>query len=131
MNEAESQEPLVWTVGEGPQKIITSTEYDLREATQLYNGGLIEKTIQKCLEKTSAGSLVQPDEAEFASATREAHRKGEKSYHVKAFRGSKDGNDYQNSERNPVLLLTKSRLSILSRYWHILWFQKATCVLPV
>ncbi|KPI37054.1 Histone chaperone [Cyphellophora attinorum] len=36
-------------------------------------------------------SLTLPDEKEFASATPEAHRKNEKAYHVKAFRGSKDG----------------------------------------
>ena len=32
-----------------------------------------------------------PNEDEFASAIPEAHRKSEKAYHVKAFRGSKDG----------------------------------------
>jgi Histone chaperone Rttp106-like len=40
----------------------------------------------------SAGlELVCPDEDEFSSAIPEAHRKTEKAYHVKAFRGSKDG----------------------------------------
>ena len=34
--------------------------------------------------------IVVPDEKEFGSATLEAHRKTEKAYHVKAFRGSKD-----------------------------------------
>ena len=36
-------------------------------------------------------TLTVPEEKEFASATPEAHRKGEKAFHVKAFRGSKDG----------------------------------------
>lgn len=36
-------------------------------------------------------SLTLPDENEFSSAVPEAHRKSEKAYHVKAFRGSKDG----------------------------------------
>ncbi len=35
--------------------------------------------------------ITVPSETEFASATPEAHRKNEKAYHVKAFRGSKDG----------------------------------------
>lgn len=36
-------------------------------------------------------ALTLPDEKEFASAVPEPHRKSEKAYHVKAFRGSKDG----------------------------------------
>ncbi|ETN42512.1 uncharacterized protein HMPREF1541_01669 [Cyphellophora europaea CBS 101466] len=36
-------------------------------------------------------SLTLPNADEFASATPEPHRKSEKAYHVKAFRGSKDG----------------------------------------
>jgi hypothetical protein len=39
----------------------------------------------------SKKKVTYPDEAEFVSATPESHRKGEKAYHVKAFRGSKDG----------------------------------------
>ncbi|KAK3673752.1 hypothetical protein LTR78_006305 [Recurvomyces mirabilis] len=35
--------------------------------------------------------VVIPNPAEFASSIEQAHRKGEKAYHVKAFRGSKDG----------------------------------------
>lgn len=35
--------------------------------------------------------VVRPDEKEFVSAMPEPHRKTEKAYHVKAFRGSKEG----------------------------------------
>ena len=35
--------------------------------------------------------VIVPTEAEFASSLQQAHRKGEKAYHVKAHRGSKDG----------------------------------------
>ncbi|KAI9652746.1 MAG: hypothetical protein M1821_007820 [Bathelium mastoideum] len=35
--------------------------------------------------------VILPQEAEFASAVPQPHRKGEKAFHVKAFRGSKDG----------------------------------------
>ena len=40
---------------------------------------------------SSRTKVITPDEREFVSATPEAHRKGEKAYHVKAFRGSKEG----------------------------------------
>jgi Histone chaperone Rttp106-like len=35
--------------------------------------------------------LIKPDAVEFSSALPESHRKNEKAYHVKAFRGSKEG----------------------------------------
>jgi hypothetical protein len=89
----DAKEPLVWTVNDGPQKVITFTDDKLETAVQVQDAGLIEKILNDCLTKTSAKKLVQPDEAEFVSATPEAHRKGEKAYHVKAFRGSKDGKE--------------------------------------
>jgi hypothetical protein len=85
------QDPLVWTVSDGPQKVITFSDDEPDKDTQVQDGGLIDQTLNRCLEKTVAGKLIEPDDAEFASATPEAHRKGERAYHVKAFRGSKDG----------------------------------------
>ena len=35
--------------------------------------------------------VIEPSEKDFASQLAQAHRKGEKAYHVKSFRGSKDG----------------------------------------
>jgi len=35
--------------------------------------------------------VITPDEKQFVSAIVQAHRKGEKAFHVKAFRGSKEG----------------------------------------
>lgn len=90
-NGFDHKEPLVWTVGEGPQKIITYSDEKLEKATQVEDGGLIEQILNMCLKESGAGKVIRPDDAEFASATPEAHRKGEKAYHVKAFRGSKDG----------------------------------------
>lgn len=49
---------------------------------------LVRKTLNENLSQTQ---VVRPDENEFVSAMPEAHRKGEKAYHVKAFRGSKEG----------------------------------------
>ncbi|MBE7181851.1 MAG: hypothetical protein INR71_11710 [Terriglobus roseus] len=51
-----------------------------------HTAGLLDKHL------TPLGkSVVMPEESEFASAIPESHRKGEKAYHVKAFRGSKEG----------------------------------------
>lgn len=86
-----SKEPLVWTVGDGPQKINRSND----EKSQVQHGDLMEQTLNKCLEKTSARKLIRPEEVQFSSAMPEAHRKGEKAYHVKAFRGSKDGKHFR------------------------------------
>ncbi|KAF2229989.1 Rtt106-domain-containing protein [Viridothelium virens] len=41
--------------------------------------------------RTHRKQVITPNEDEFASAVPQPHRKGEKAFHVKAFRGSKDG----------------------------------------
>jgi hypothetical protein len=87
----EPKEPLVWTINEAPQKHTTFNENKLENAPQGQNGGRVEQTLNKYLGTSMACKIVEPDEIEFASATPEAHRKGEKAYHVKAFKGSKDG----------------------------------------
>ena len=80
----------MWTVGDGPQKVIS---YDEKRdsAIPVQDSRLIEENLNSCLKQTSADRLIGPTDSEFVSATPEAHRKGEKAYHVKAFRGSKDG----------------------------------------
>lgn len=84
-------EPLVWTINDGPQKVTIFNEEELEKPTPSQDGNLIEQCLTRCLKVTPAGNLIQPEDAEFASSIPEAHRKGEKAYHVKAFRGSKDG----------------------------------------
>ncbi|PLB46943.1 Rtt106-domain-containing protein [Aspergillus steynii IBT 23096] len=82
-------ESIVWTVADGPPKAafsgngqpIANTEGETAEQ-------LVRKTLNENLSQTQ---VVRPDEREFVSAMPEAHRKGEKAYHVKAFRGSKEG----------------------------------------
>ena len=55
-------------------------------------GETYETYLQRMLNmKLRHTKVVVPTEKEFVSATPEAHRKGEKAYHVKAFRGSKEG----------------------------------------
>lgn len=41
--------------------------------------------------------VITPDEKEFASSIPQSHRKGEKAYHVKGHRGSKEGNTRNSS----------------------------------
>lgn len=82
-------EAMVFTIADGPAKAAFSGS-----GQQIGNNagetaeGLIRKILNENLVHTN---VVRPDEREFVSATPEAHRKSEKAYHVKAFRGSKEG----------------------------------------
>jgi hypothetical protein len=80
---------MVFTVADGPAKAAFSGS-----GQQIGNnqGETAEALIRKLLNENMPNTnVVQPDEREFVSAMPEAHRKGEKAYHVKAFRGSKEG----------------------------------------
>ncbi|KAJ5894340.1 hypothetical protein N7495_006031 [Penicillium taxi] len=80
---------MVFTVADGPAKAAFSGS-----GQQLGHGEgesaeeLIRRMLNNNLPNTQ---VIRPDPNEFASSTPEAHRKGEKAYHVKAFRGSKEG----------------------------------------
>lgn len=79
----------MWTVNDGPAKSAFSGQ-----GQQIGNGEgeTAENLVRKVLnDNLSHIQVVRPNAQEFASAIPEAHRKGEKAYHVKAFRGSKDG----------------------------------------
>lgn len=77
-------EPIVWTFAEATGKDVKEGE-DPGPAP-------IAAVINECLAKEGVGKkVVFPDDKEFASAIVQSHRKGEKAFHVKAFRGSKDG----------------------------------------
>ncbi|KAJ5083755.1 hypothetical protein N7456_013182 [Penicillium angulare] len=80
---------MVFTVADGPAKAAFSGSgqqigHNEGETAE----GLIRKILNDNLPNTN---VVKPDERQFVSATPEAHRKGEKAFHVKAFRGSKEG----------------------------------------
>ncbi|KAJ5172233.1 hypothetical protein N7492_004826 [Penicillium capsulatum] len=85
----QTAEAMVFTIADGPAKAAFSGS-----GQQMGNNagetaeGLIRKILNDHLANTS---VVRPDEREFVSSMPEAHRKGEKAYHVKAFRGSKEG----------------------------------------
>jgi len=77
-------EPIVWTFEEATGKNIVEGE-DPGPAP-------VAEAIHHCLIQAGTGKeVVFPQADEFASATPESHRKGDKAYHVKAHRGSKEG----------------------------------------
>ncbi|KAL6706127.1 hypothetical protein ACN47E_006043 [Coniothyrium glycines] len=77
-------EPIVWTFEEATGKNIVEGE-DPGPAP-------MAEAIHHCLIQAGTGKeVVFPDAREFSSAIPESHRKGEKAYHVKAHRGSKEG----------------------------------------
>ena len=83
-----ASEAMVFTIADGPAKAAFSGD-----GQQIGNGagetaeGLIRKILN---ENMPHANVVRPDDRQFVSAMPEAHRKGEKAYHVKAFRGSKE-----------------------------------------
>ncbi|KAL5042267.1 histone chaperone rtt106 [Aspergillus fruticulosus] len=82
-------ETIMWTINDGPAKAAFSGH-----GQQIGNGEgeTAESLVRGVLnENLSHIQVVRPDAQEFASAMPEGHRKGEKAYHVKAFRGSKEG----------------------------------------
>jgi hypothetical protein len=84
-----SFECMVFTVPDGPAKAAFNGS---REQIGNNAGETAEALIRKILnDNLTTTSVVRPDERQFVSAMPEAHRKSEKAYHVKAFRGSKEG----------------------------------------
>lgn len=84
-------EPLVWTMNETkgkPEVSSVSTRLHGSEEDTFVDVTRRELNhFMASLEK----KLVLPDEREFASEIPQSHRKGEKAFHTKAFRGSKEG----------------------------------------
>ena len=70
-------EPIVWTVPEHKAKDPTEKPN--------YRQSVIEAAASVNI------TVIEPNAEEFESQVQQALRRGEKSYHVKAFRGSKDG----------------------------------------
>lgn len=85
----EGGETVIWTVNHGPLKSVKIEDDGLKQIISSPDD-ILEKTLSFVFQKSGFG-LVMPDEREFASANRESHRKNEVAYHVKAFRGSKEG----------------------------------------
>lgn len=89
-------EPIVWTFEEATGKNIVEGEDPGPQP--------MADAINQCL--TQAGtrkSVIFPNADEFESAVPQPHRKGEKAFHVKAHRGSKEGTLPQASHACPFL----------------------------
>lgn len=82
-------EQLLWTVPSTIPKSGTITGEIGVQPDDTYRSFLVS-AINKAL-KSRKKHVVEPTAAEFASQIAQAHRKGETAFHVKAFRGSKDG----------------------------------------
>ena len=83
-------EHILWTVPEAVPKdglVSPSPSAGLENSTYRT---ILCVIINAALKKHGV-SITEPNENEFASQISQAHRKSEKAYHVKAFRGSKDG----------------------------------------
>ena len=81
--------PIIWTINHGPLKSY-KIETDELKAAAPGPENVLEDALNFVL-KASEKKLILPNEKEFASALRESHRKNDIAYHVKAFRGSKEG----------------------------------------
>lgn len=80
---------IVWTVNDGlPKAAFSGNGQQLGTDNEETADKLVQRILNDSLPRTK---VVRPDEREFVSAMPEAHRKGEKAFHVKAFRGSKEG----------------------------------------
>lgn len=86
-------EPILFTVSDKPLSY-----YSIMDPTLNLIGREGESTLETVLNdvmQRQGVKVTHPNEAEFVGAVPESHRKGEKAYHVKAFRGSKDGSTRQ------------------------------------
>lgn len=126
-------DPMVFTVADGPAKAAFSGS-----GQQIGNnpGETAEALIRKLLNDNMPNTnVVRPDEREFVSATPEAHRKGEKAYHVKAFRGSKEGMSRHGAavgnEKPSSITNSITRLSIPALDGNLVCFQEAASFLLV
>ena len=82
-------EPIIWTVNAGPMKSCHIPNTELSKVAGDPDNVL--ETALGFVLRQSGTKLTLPTDEEFSSAIRESHRKGDTAYHVKAFRGSKDG----------------------------------------
>lgn len=78
---------MVFTIADGPAKSAFTGAGQRVEGDET-GEALLRRWLNETVGHTK---VIRPDDREFVSATPEAHRKGEKAYHVKAHRGSKDG----------------------------------------
>lgn len=115
-------DPIVWTFEEATGKNIVEGEDP--------GPGPLAEAIHHCLIQVGTGkTVIFPEEEEFESAIPQSHRKGEKAYHVKGHRGSKEG-ACSLSIKTPITeTLTNSRIPLLHIGGHTMGLQEASRVL--
>jgi hypothetical protein len=121
-------EPLLWTVNDGAPLQIQIFDADMRNAIDK-SDRIVEAALEYAMRENKT-KVTYPDEAEFVSATPEAHRKGEKAYHVKAFKGSKEGMKRATLQTLPYPD-SHHRLPLLPFKRCLFRLQEASPVLPV
>lgn len=87
------REPMMWTVPHGPVKSLNILSDSLSTIAS-DNAGSDDQILESALSFLLARhnvQLTQPSKDEFASAKPESHHKNDTAYHVRAFRGSKEG----------------------------------------
>lgn len=80
---------IIWTVPDSVPKDGTYVGFKTSHPGETYRT-LLTTVLNEALKPYKI-CVIEPDKQEFASQVVQAHRKGEPAYHIKAFRGSKDG----------------------------------------
>ncbi|OQO02429.1 hypothetical protein B0A48_11956 [Cryoendolithus antarcticus] len=85
-------EPVVWTMNEVKGRPDVCTEHtNLHEKLDNTDNDTIASLtlgeLDSFMTEVPSKAAVQPDDNEFASAIPQSHRKGEKAYHVKVYKG--------------------------------------------
>ena len=124
-------ENVLWTMNAGPPKSAQVLDPNWSEKLSASGDRIVDDALNLSLSAANI-KLVEPDKDEFASAIPEAHRKSETAYHVKAFRGSKEGTiaPFSSCHSKSQTNIHPPRLSLLPPHRHILRFQKASPILP-
>ena len=87
-----AQDQLVWSVPTTALKPSLCNEEIQVAENESYRDALLQILNSRLSKyRKDIKQVIEPNEQEFASELAQAHRKWEKAYHVKAFRGSKDG----------------------------------------
>ncbi|KAI9773854.1 MAG: hypothetical protein M1840_006080 [Geoglossum simile] len=98
---------IVFTIPDGPPKTASGPEFEGGDGATYKT--LLVGFMNKRLPPE--GKVEEPSEKLFASSIVQNHRKGEKAVHVKAFRGSKDGQLYLWQRPTPTQLYLATTLT--------------------
>jgi hypothetical protein len=128
-------EPLVWTMNEtkgSPEIVGGATRLDGSEEDTLVE--ITRRELDSFMAALSRKTIL-PNEREFASEIPQSHRKNEKAFHTKAFRGSKEGPSISHprpsTSTNQLTAPPTPRLPLPPLHRHSLRLQKTRLLLPL